>query len=252
MNTNSAIAELVDVLQVKAQAGQRVDFWLRDDDAVEPCVSLDRLLALCDRFSVPLTLAVIPAYTDDRLAQRLAKIPDVSVAVHGWSHSNYARVDEKKQELGNHRPQHEVLAELMQGFAKLAELYPGNFVPLLVPPWNRLSVDIVEHLSELGFIGLSTFGDEIQASLVSINSQVDIMDWKGTRGGRPVDDLFSQITKLVHDGRSSIGILTHQLVHDATAWQFLEQLFDATSSHPGASWLPVSHWLGLRNRKMPR
>lgn len=243
VTTNNALSGLVDALHSRAVAGQPVNFWLRDDDAVEPCVSLDRLLDLCNTFSVPLTLALIPAFTGDALAQRLETSSNVTVAVHGWSHTNYAGVDEKKQELGNHRSHQIILDELNRGFTKLSELHPSRFVPLLVPPWNRISPDIVDHLSELGFVGLSTFGEEKPASVLSINTQVDIIDWRGTRGGRTVDDLVADITTHVRGGRTSIGILSHQLVHDEAAWQFLEQLFAATSEHPGARWLSVAEWL---------
>ncbi len=81
------LADRLDRLQ---EAGESVDFWLRDDDAVEPTTALHRLLDLTDRFSVPVTLAVIPAGTDERLSRCLADRPLVDVAVHGWSHQNHA------------------------------------------------------------------------------------------------------------------------------------------------------------------
>jgi hypothetical protein len=43
------------------QAGKVARCWLRDDDAVEPSMPLERLLEVTGAFSVPLTLAVIPA-----------------------------------------------------------------------------------------------------------------------------------------------------------------------------------------------
>ena len=110
-----------------------------------------------------------------------------------------------------------------------------------MPPWNRITPDIVTHLSELGFSAVSTFGDELTHEaadeLLSINTQVDIIDWKGSRGGRSAIDLEAEIIDYLQAGRSSIGILSHHLVHDESAWQFLEQLFKATSDHPGARWL---------------
>ena len=248
---NNSIDRLTDALQERAVAGCPVSFWLRDDDAVEPSESLDRLLQLTAKYSVPLTLAVIPAHTGNALAQRLNTTEHVSVAVHGWSHTNYANANEKKQELGNHRPQSDILAELARGLSKLSKLHHDRFVPLLVPPWNRVSAEIVEHLSEIDYRGVSTFGDENSAGVMSINTQVDIIDWKGTRGGRAFADLASQIVTHVQNGRSSIGILSHHLVHDETAWQFLEQLFaktsttttNTTSGYPVAHWLPISELL---------
>ena len=244
MSTHADMIRLAESLHEKAAAGSPVNFWLRDDDAIEPGDMLDRLLELTGTFRVPLSLAVIPAYTGDALAQQLAASEHVSVAVHGWSHTNHAPADEKKQELGNHRPVHEILAELSDGFAHLSQLHQSRFVPLLVPPWNRVSPDIIEHLNKLGFKAVSTFGDEKSTELLAVNTQVDIIDWKGNRGGRPAIDLEVEIIDCIEKGRSFIGILTHHLVHDEAAWQFLQQLFEATTDHPGARWVSIKELLG--------
>ena len=237
------MVRLVESLHDKAAAGSPVNFWLRDDDAIEPSDMLDRLLDLTSTFHVPLTLAVIPAHTGDALAQQLSASEHVCVAVHGWSHANHAPAEEKKQELGNHRPVHEILAELSEGFSHLSQLHSSRFVPLLVPPWNRISPDIVEHLSELGFKAVSTFGDEKSSKVLSVNTQVDIIDWKGNRGGRPTIELAAEILDCIENDRSSIGVLTHHLVHDEAAWQFLQQLFEASTDHPGARWVSVRELL---------
>ncbi len=83
------------------RAGRKADFWLRDDDAVEPTAALDRLLTLTEKYGVPVALAVIPAFTGAALAKRLDEAPHAVVAVHGWSHENHAAAGEKKQELGS-------------------------------------------------------------------------------------------------------------------------------------------------------
>src|SRR6185369_1020035 len=80
-------------------AGRVADFWLRDDDAVEPSAALDRLLAMAAHGAVPVTLAVIPAHSGRALAERIAAENGLGVAVHGWSHENHAPAVEKKQEL---------------------------------------------------------------------------------------------------------------------------------------------------------
>lgn len=231
---------LHEALNDRAAAGSPVKFWLRDDDAIEPSEQLDHLLEVTQKFFVPLTLAVIPAGTGAALAQRLDTADHVSIAVHGWSHTSHAYANEKKQELGNHRPQGVTLAELQLGFKRLSELYPTRFVPLLVPPWNRISPEIIAQLSGLGFEGVSVFGDEQATPIVSINTHVDIIDWKGNRGGRAIEELAFELAASVQSGRSFIGILTHHLVHDERAWQFLEEMFDAVSGHPGVQWVSVN------------
>lgn len=238
------VDDLKAALNDRALAGEPVKFWLRDDDAVQPTASLDRLLELVHKFSIPLTIAVIPKDTGRALAERLAMATQVSVAAHGWSHTNYAGVDEKKQELGNHRPHDVVLTELQLGLSRLTELHGSRFVPMLVPPWNRISGEIVARLDVTGFEVVSTFGKEKSAGgPLYINTHVDIMDWKGSRGGKDFNDLIVEIVARLREGSSKIGVLSHHLVHDETAWFFLEQFFATTSAHPGARWYSSSDLL---------
>ena len=237
MSNDADMDLLLAALQQRLTDGKPVRFWLRDDDAVEPGAALDRLLELAQTYSVPLTLAVIPAGTGDALQQRLTTAQQVTVAVHGWSHQNHAPGGEKKQELGAHREQSQLVAELRRGFNHLAALYETQFLPMLVPPWNRISDALVPELSAIGFRALSTFGDQAHDSIAMINTQIDIIDWKGNRGGRTTQDLLSEIIARMQASEDAIGVLTHHLVHDQRAWEFLEQLFSVTSQHPAVCWV---------------
>lgn len=238
-------------------------FWLRDDDAVEPTPALERLLGL----GMPTTLAVIPASTGAALGVHLAgrAIPGdapptpfgagdagggrppnaplsatagVSVAVHGWAHTNHAPAGQKSQELGAHRPLTQVLAELADGLSRLRALHGPRLVPLLVPPWNRIAPGVVAGLPDLGFRALSVFGANRPGPLPEVNTQVDLIDWRGTRGGRPPALLEAEIIAAMAEG--PVGILAHHLVHDAAAWNFLGALVTLTAAHPGARWVPVT------------
>ncbi len=228
------------------QAGKIAYFWLRDDDAIEPTTPLDRLLELSGTFSVPLTLAVIPARTGEALGDRLQREPLCSVAVHGWSHRNYANADEKKQELGRHRPAEDVLGELKQGFDLLSHLHGERFIPMLIPPWNRIDAALVPHLTGLGYRALSVYGPEKPSALPLVNTHVDVMDWHGTRGGRDPQALAVEIVArlrhmFAHGG--AMGLLTHHLVHDAAVWDFMSALFEVTVRHPACRWTPVADLL---------
>lgn len=224
------------------EAGKVADFWLRDDDAVAPTPALTQLLDLSARHSVPVALAVIPETTGQPLAEYLGNRPLVTVAVHGWSHSNFAGDGEKKQELGPHRPIEVVTAELTAGLTRLEALHAGRFVPVLVPPWNRIAPSLVDILSGLGYCALSVFGAEKEGSLPMINTHVDLMDWHGTRGARDhtalIDDIVRRL-QVMFDGGGSMGFLTHHLVHDESAWQFIEALFAQTASHPASRWIAL-------------
>ncbi|PDT46736.1 polysaccharide deacetylase [Sinorhizobium fredii] len=255
MNTGAIWQVLIDRLDQMQEAGQSADFWLRDDDAIEPTAALHRLLELTDRYSVPLTLAVIPAHTDERLERCLAGHRDISIAVHGWSHENHAPDGEKRQELGGHRPGGTVSEELRSGYARLKALFPGSFVPLLVPPWNRIDAEVVAGLGTIGFRALSVFGPEasgkaaalLRPGLQIINTHVDVIDWRGTRACRDhaqiVRDILARLEQVAKGG-GSVGILTHHLVHDENVWAFLSKLFEITATHPASRWRKVSDFIG--------
>ncbi|GEC33381.1 polysaccharide deacetylase [Sinorhizobium fredii USDA 205] len=254
MNTGAIWQALIDRLDQMQEAGQSADFWLRDDDAVEPTAALHRLLELTDRYSVPLTLAVIPAHTDERLERCLAGRRDIGVAVHGWSHANHAPQGEKRQELGGHRPGGTVSEELRSGYARLKALFPGSFVPLLVPPWNRIDTEVVTELGAIGFRALSVFGPEasgkaaalLRPGLQIINTHVDVIDWRGSRACRDhaqiVRDILARLEQVAKGG-GSVGILTHHLVHDENVWAFLSKLFEITATHPASRWRKVSDFI---------
>lgn len=228
------------------QRGERAVFWLRDDDAVEPSVALDHLLDLTGRFAIPVTLAVIPEKTDAPLARCLDQSPQALVAVHGWSHENHAGIGEKKQELGRHRDSDIVLEEIRSGVQRLSRLHGERFVAMLVPPWNRIDAALLPHLGGVGISALSVFGPEQPGSVRSVNTHVDLIDWKSTRGGRSPAVLIGEIVgrlRAIEGADATVGILTHHLVHDENARSFLQRLFDLTCTHPACHWAPVSEIL---------
>lgn len=222
-------------------AGRKARFWLRDDDAVEPTPALEKLLQITSATSTPLTLAVIPATTGNALADRLAAESACAVALHGWSHTNHASANEKKQELGSHRPASAVLGELAEGFGKLKMLHRKRFVPILVPPWNRISSALLPALPGIGLEALSVYGRaHTDGGIGLLNTHVDLMDWHGARGGLPHEQLVAMLVRELQaraDGDDEpIGILGHHLVHDETAWSFLSALIDETHDDPAVAW----------------
>ncbi len=238
---------LRDELQRWAEAGRKATLWFRDDDAIEPTAALDQLLALSDRYSVPMALAVIPDPTGKPLAERLARQDSVTVTVHGWTHHNHAPDETKKQELGPHRPREIMLDELRRGFDKLRDLYPRQFAPILVPPWNRIDKELLPELAPFGYRAVSVYGLAKPRPIALVNTHVDIMDWHGTHGGRPhgelVDVLVGELKNRFEGNDEPIGILTHHLVHDALAWDFIDTLFQETAGHAAIDWRPVGDFM---------
>jgi hypothetical protein len=223
-------------------AGRTADLWLRDDDAVEPSPALDRLIGLTRKFNVPVALAIIPSRTGPALAMRLDGERHIHPLVHGWSHANHAPASEKKQELGHHRPRDAVLGDLAMGFARLSELYGSRLVPMLVPPWNRIDVSLLDDLPALGFACLSAFGHELASrpGLTVANTHIDIVDSRAGNACRDHGVLVASLAKELaeahaHGGRA-VGILSHHLVSDEEAFRFLRDLFTIAAQSGAVRW----------------
>lgn len=222
--------------------------WWRDDDARLPSPHLDRLIELSAASATPLVLAAIPHEIDSSLKHTIQTGPHISIVQHGWSHSNHAPANEKKCELGNHRDLNEILQELSAGAEILASFFANRFLPVLVPPWNRISITVASHLQSCGYIGLSRFGTaaipRLPADFYQANTHVDLVDWRGTRGFTGTETALHQITSHLQHRRNgqvprdqATGILSHHLVHDEELWQFLALLFQFTGQHQAPRWL---------------
>jgi hypothetical protein len=238
-------------LEAWGRAGDAATFWWRDDDAIAPTPQLDRLLeqaAHAGARPLPLSLAVIPARATPALALRLAHCPHVAVLQHGYAHANHAPAGAKKMELGPHRPLETVLTELETGHRRLADLFGTRALPALVPPWNRIDAAVIQRLPEIGIAGLSTFGPRRASDAVpgirQVNSHVDILDWRGTRGfigeAAALDLVIRHLAQRRQrriDPSEPTGLLTHHLVHDEATWRFLRAFLPRTAGHPQVRWL---------------
>ena len=89
----------------------------------------------------------------------------VDVLQHGYAHINHATPNEKKVEIGPHRPAMIVLGELGTGWLALERLFGDRPLSIMVPPWNRIAPALVPTLPEIGFTGLSTFGHRRRAAV---------------------------------------------------------------------------------------
>ncbi|WP_114947147.1 glycosyltransferase [Microvirga calopogonii] len=215
--------------------GCPVRFWWRDDDAVADTPRLDRLLGLAHRYDAGIGLAVIPQGIEASLARRLSEEPKVFTLVHGWSHADHAPPGEKKAEFGPHRPLELMAKEAERALYLARERLGSRLLPVFVPPWNRISRDLVPHLPRLGFTGLSTFTDRKTAQpvpgLVQVNTHVDPIDWHGTRSLADPAAIVAALAGAVErrvagdaDPEEPIGFLTHHLVHDDVIWALCERV----------------------------
>lgn len=226
-------------------------FWLRDDDAISDTGPLRALGAWAERHETEILLAVVPEPAEASLTTALGEMPALRACLHGWAHKNHAPPDQKKQELGDHRPTDLVCEELSRGWTRLLQFAADTALPVLVPPWNRMAAAVVDQLPELGLQGISVFAEaftrDAPDTLKVRNCHLDIVDWRGTRGGRNHAGMIEELIGHVNSrakAEQPIGVLTHHLVHDEAAWSFLGDLGKCVHDHPDARWAGPSEIFG--------
>ncbi len=236
--SREAVDKLARELELWQAQEQRPQIWWRDDDAVKAGAELARLEKLAGQYSFPVTLAVIPQFADQNLSDFVRQSSFLNVATHGYGHHNHAAAMQKKTELTEnlpHRDVSHVWQELIQARNIIRNLFDEDAGAILVPPWNRISLPVLGGLDQCGFKLLSTFGErKLPSSMPQINCHVDLMDWKPLRRGKPVEYVLAELVDALEKARFGdfwpVGILSHHLVHDDTAWMSAEFLMKTISS----------------------
>ena len=253
MATWSALEE---ELNAWSAVGREAALWWRDDDATHVTPALERLLNIATSNHVPLCLAVIPADAHSGLKSLLDVHADVTIAVHGITHENFAKPGEKKCELTDGRPPQALAGRLHQGLESLVALAGDRTIPIVVPPWNRIAESLLPLLPAHGFRGISTYGDrrteEPSQGLVQVNCHVDPIDWRGGRHFVGSENaLAMMIGHLTRrrlgnaDPHEPTGLLTHHAVWTEEAFTFLTEVFVRTQGHPAIRWRTAREVFGL-------
>lgn len=215
-------------------AGRPVEFWWRDDDATEPTPPVQQLLRLSEKSGVPLALAVIPLTAKAELFHGIR----ARVLMHGTDHRNRAGAQDKKTEFPVAEPDAELAQRLARARERLAGLAGAAFLPVLAPPWNRFKRPL-DPVRESALSGFSGYGARKNAhpapGITQVNTHVDIIDWRGTRAFCGEDAALAAAARHLAarrageaDASEPTGWLTHHELHDGSAWQFLERLFERT------------------------
>ncbi len=234
-----------------AAAGRQATFWWRDDDAARVTEPLRRLLTLATSANAPLALAAIPAHASIEFADLAMATPGVTVIQHGYAHVDHAPHGAGSWELGIDRPLAEVTAELAAGRDRLADLFGDRFVPVMVPPWNRIATEVTAALPGLGFTALSGYGPRAAPhagpGLAVVNTHCDPIRWRGgahfAGTASSLSDLIDHLTnrRLRHaDAAEPTGLLTHHADMDGPSWAFTEDLLQALNDHPAATMAAIA------------
>ena len=223
-------------------AGQAT-FWWRDDDATAPSKALARLIALGPQ---PLAVAAIPARAESALAGMMDEAR-IDVLQHGYDHVNHEPAGEKKAELGAARPAHVAIQALAAGRRRMEGLFGPRFLPVLVPPWNRIADGGRRPPGRSGFPRAFDLSCPAEGpwppDLRWVNTHVDILDWRA--GGRFLGQSAAIARVVAHlaarrrgeaDPAEPTGLLTHHGQMDDDAFAFARSLLGHLSSHPAVQW----------------
>jgi hypothetical protein len=236
-------------LDLWGEDGRTATLWWRDDDAEAPDAPILRLLALSETTGAPVFIATVPDRAVDALAEPMLHCATAIPLQHGFAHADHSPKDVKgKWELGLHRPQEVILAELRAGSVRMRDLFGDRVCPMLAPPWNRIAPELFPHLPDLGFDVVSVFAPraarDVAPGLQMINGHCDLIAWKRGRSfigpektaARLVEHLAARRTGEV-DAAEPTGLLTHVWAQDEDCWAVLEAVLRLMAAHPAACWL---------------
>ncbi len=246
--------DLADELDRWADADRTATLWWRDDDAADHGPAAERLLGAAAHLDVPIHLAVVPANETPAMMDAINANPWALVLQHGYAHVNHSAKGQGACEIGEDRPVAQVLAELVGGFSLLSEGHVERFLPVLVPPWNRISPRFYPPLPEIGFRAVSLFSarpaKQLAPRLEEVSTHCDPIKWKGgahfTGTSGALDDLVGHLTARREgrvDADEPTGLLTHHLDMDDLSWDFVEQLVDRSRDHHAARWISLKSHL---------
>jgi len=255
---DAAWHDFVGELDLWADQGRRPSFWWRDDDAGRPDPAFERLLSLAADLALPLGLAVVPTWLTPAVLEAIrAAPPSLVVLQHGFAHTNYEteiQPGERKvrpAEYGTARSSQAASEEMSEGMARLRAAFESRFLPVFVPPWNRIAPTILATLPHTGYQGVSAFGPRHSAEpvprLFQVNCHADPILWREGKRFAGADATLARFRAHLVARRSGqadphepTGILTHHRDMDHVFWNFLQKLFSSLRTHPAVRFPPLT------------
>lgn len=248
MTVKGSWQPLMEELDLWQETGNSAGFWWRDDDAIEHTPQLEKLDRLSRLHNAPLSIAVIPARMQASLSDYLEGRDHIRVMQHGYAHRSHAAKGQKKIEIGGERNDEAIQNELASGFDILSDAFSDRFLPVLVPPWNRIEQRCYSLIENAGLRGVSSMWARKVAypvpALLQVNTHLDPVNWRGDRGMIDEQFAFDQLALHLYckrtgylDAEEPTGILTHHLEQSDAVWEFCDRLFDLVGGHSAAEWV---------------
>ncbi len=208
--------------------------FFRDDDAGWNNGRLFQLLDLFESHSAPIDIAVIPhadGTTSASLEQRFrAASSPIGLHQHGNTHANHEAVG-RSCEFGPSRGRSHQRRDILDGKARLADLFGDIIDPFFTPPWNRCTTVTGEILREESFRVLSR---DVTASPLNLPGLFEIpvtIDWLKKNNGRrlPLSSIGRQLADCVLFDKS-FGIMLHHAVMDIGDFAAIGELLRTMAS----------------------
>lgn len=232
-------------IQKLAENNISLKIWWRDDDIRFYRKDFEKITHIFSENAIPLVLSVIPHRLENKTVEHIRGFKNVIVVQHGFDHINYGR--EEKIELSKFHNKKTLVKNILKGRNRLEKMFREQFYPIMVPPWNRIDLDIEDLLHDLGFVGISTFSRVMPSrknNIYHINPLIDFIDWNNNDSFAGEVFFLKQFLREIEYGVYSypIGILSHHRTIGEGGFLFLEKLIFFLRQFENIEW-----W-NIRNR----
>ncbi len=220
--------------------------FFRDDDVGEKNGTIIRLIELCEKYDMPLSLEIIPKNLEEEFVHyfnSLSKKYLFDVGQHGYDHLPVDRNGINEGEFGKSKSMEEKRKSLELGWDIIEKNFTSQKMKIFTPPWGALDKETYELLKDLKYDAISALGrardknplinivsflnDPLYFNKqgmidisISINNMRDFVKKIPSTGRELIADVerFSEKTKYV-------GVMLHDKIMDDKAFVALEELF---------------------------
>ncbi len=217
---------------IKGLSSQRPAVFFRADDIGAGGQAFDALCRLFREHQVPLGLAVVPAWLSSARKEQLLASAPIHESLwgwhqHGWRHVNWQRTG-KKSEFGEQRPLEKQWRDILNGQQKMQGIFGEHLIPVFTPPWNRLSLQTLKILQQLGFKAVSLDGPlprgaKGPAPLKNLRVSLDLHTRKSKDPSEDFENLLVELPGALSK-REPVGVMLHHHRMTLFAFQFLHEL----------------------------